>query len=357
MKLTIKELCQHLHLDFSGNGDATITHVCGIDKLQQNPGGLAFVTNPKDLADLPTPKGVFSDQATSISNIDAPKDSAIIVPKSASSEHHNLIFSDDPLDAHVKAIDILYPPIAVTNEIHPSASIDDRSKIGRQATIDANVTIYPNVTIGDNTIIRAGSVIMPNSSVGDNCIIFPNVTIRENCKIGNNVIIHSNTEIGSDGFGFYQRSEINIKIPQIGGVIIEDNVELGGCCTIDRARFYNTIIKKGSKLDNMVHIAHNVVIGENALIAAQSGIAGSSTIGKNIIMGGQSGIKDNMLIGDHVTIFGRSVATSNTGDKEVIAGFPSRPMKKWRKIQALLNTLESLVKRIKALEKSIKTEQ
>jgi UDP-3-O-[3-hydroxymyristoyl] glucosamine N-acyltransferase len=308
------------------------------------------------LADLPTPKGVFSNQAASIGNINAPKDSAIIAPKTTSNEGHNLIFSDDPLDTHVKAIKILYPPIAVTNLIHPSASIDERSKIGPHSTIDANVTIYQNVTIGDNTVIRAGSVIMPNSSVGDNCIIFPNVTIRENCNIGNNVIIHSNSEIGSDGFGFYQRSGINRKIPQIGGVIIEDNVELGGCCTIDRARFYNTIIKDGSKLDNMVHIAHNVVVGDNALIAAQSGIAGSSTIGKNLIMGGQSGIKDNMQIGDQVTIFGRSVATSNTADNEVLAGFPSRPMKKWRKTQALLNTLESLVKRIKALEKKVKTE-
>jgi len=268
MKLTIEDLCQHLSLDFAGNGDTVITHVCGIDKLSTNPGGLAFITNPNDLADLPTPKGVFSEQATKIDTIVAPEDSAIIVPKSASSEHHNLIFSDDPLDAHVQAIAILYPPIAITHLIHPAAVIDDDSKIGKNTSIDANVTIYQNVTIGENTVIRAGVVIMPNSKIGDNCIIYPNVSIRENCTIGNNVIIHSNTEIGSDGFGFYQRSGINKKIPQIGGVIIEDNVELGGGCTIDRARFYNTVIKKGSKLDNMVHIAHNVIVGENALIAA-----------------------------------------------------------------------------------------
>ena len=354
MKITIEELCQQLSLDFSGNGDAIITHVCGIDNLSDNSGALTFITNPKDLTDFPTPKGIFSEQTTNINAIVAPKDSAIIVPKSASSEHHNLIFSDDPLDAHVQAIAILYPPIAITCKIHPSAAIDGDAKIGKNTTIDANVTIYQNVTIGENTVIRAGTVIMPNSNVGDNCIIYPNVSIRENSNIGNNVIIHSNSEIGSDGFGFYQRSGINKKIPQIGGVIIEDNVELGGGCTIDRARFYNTIIKNGSKLDNMVHIAHNVIVGENALIAAQSGIAGSTTTGKNLIMGGQSGIKDNMQIGDQVTIFGRSVATSNTGDNEVLAGFPSRPMKKWRKIQALINSLESIVKRLKTLEKKQK---
>ena len=212
---------------------------------------------------------------------------------------------------------------------------------------------YDNVAIGDHSVIRAGVVVMNDSTIGKHCIIHPNVSVSDHCTIGNNVILHSNVVIGSDGFGYYQRNCVNVKIPQVGGVIIEDDVEIGAGSAIDRARFYNTIIRKGSKFDNLVHIAHNVEVGEHSFIAGQSGIAGSTRTGHHLIMGGQSGIRDNLEIGDHVTLLARTAVLADTKSNSTMAGMPARPFKKWKKNQALLNSIDRITNRLKKLEKLV----
>ena len=225
-----------------------------------------------------------------------------------------------------------------------------QQRIGKNVILGPNVVIYEDVIIGENTTIHAGVIIMSKCLVGKDCTFFPNVVIQDGTQIGDRVILQSGVVVGSDGHGFFQRDGINKKIPQIGTVSIEDDVELGACTTIDRARFKKTIIKRGSKLDNQVQIAHNVLIGENALISAQSAIGGSVKTGNQLIMGGQSGIVDNVKIGEKVTVIARAVVTSNTKSKEILGGMPGRPVSQWRKIQSLINRLNELFARIKKLE-------
>jgi len=352
MKLTLKTLAEKLGLTYSGKADISLDHICAIENLDD--GGVAFVNSPQELSDLPTPTGVFDSRQKSIENISVQMDAAIIVSQKIDSPSLNLIYSDDPLKDHIEATRLLYDPPDQSGAIHPDASIGKSVLIGKHVTIDARAVIYDHVTIGDHTIIRAGVVVMENSSIGKNNILYPNVTIRENCHIGNQVIIHPGAVIGADGFGYYQREGINLKIPQIGGVILGDDVEIGAGTTIDRSRFNKTIIGKGCKLDNLIHIAHNVELGDHSLIAAQSGIAGSVKTGHHLMMGGQSGIRDNLKIGDGVTLFARTLITSKTNDHEVVAGMPSRPIKIWRQIQALINSLDNLFERVKQLEKKFR---
>jgi UDP-3-O-[3-hydroxymyristoyl] glucosamine N-acyltransferase len=174
--------------------------------------------------------------------------------------------------------------------------------------------------------------------------------VQDKCQIGNRVIIQSGAVIGSDGHGYFQREGVNLKIPQLGIVQIEDDVEVGACTTIDRARFHTTVIKQGSKLDNQVQIAHNVSVGEQALISAQTAVGGSVKAGHHLILGGQSGIRDNVQVGNNVTAVARAVITANTQDNEVLGGMPGRPVNQWRQLQSLINRLGELFDRVRKLE-------
>ncbi|MBI4974713.1 MAG: UDP-3-O-(3-hydroxymyristoyl)glucosamine N-acyltransferase, partial [Candidatus Omnitrophica bacterium] len=194
-----------------------------------------------------------------------------------------------------------------------------------------------------------------NTRIGSSCLLYPNVMIREEVTVGNRVIIHSGTVIGSDGFGYNtQRDGTHVKIPQLGTIVIEDDVELGACVTVDRARFAKTVIGKGTKIDNLCQIAHNCLIGPYGLIAAQSGIAGSVEIGRNCVFGGQVGVVDHVKVGDFVTASTRTGITKSIPDKTVLFGFPARPQSKARKIVASIGLLPKLYERVKALENKIK---
>ena len=353
MRITLKTLAEKLGLTYSGKAGLNLDHICAIETLDN--GGVAFVNSPQELSDLPTPTGIFDSRQKSIESISAQMDGAIIVSQNINNPSLNLIFSDDPLKHHIEATALLYDPPDQSRTVHPDASIGENVHIGNDVTIDARAVIYDHVSIGDNTIIRAGVVIMANSVIGQDTLIYPNVTIRENCRIGNRVIIHPGAVIGADGFGYYQREGINLKIPQIGSVVLGDDVEIGAGTTIDRSRFSETIIGNGCKLDNLIHIAHNVELGDHALIAAQSGIAGSVKTGHHLMMGGQSGIRDNLKIGDGVTLFARTLITSKTNDHEIVAGMPSRPIKIWRQVQALINSLDNLFERVRQLEKRLRS--
>lgn len=353
MNVTLQQLAEKLGLDFSGDGTIELDHVCGIESLKT--GGLSYITNPKEMANLPTPPGIFDSKKMNVEEMTIPEGSVIVVPQSISSSNRNFLYSNDPMLDHARAIDIIYGKAKTEGEIHPQAVISDNVFLGKGVTIDANVVIYEGVNIGDNTVVKAGTVVMENCVIGNDCLIYPNVTIREGVEIGSRVILHSGAVIGADGYGFFQREGINKKVPQVGTVLIEDDVEIGACSTIDRARFTKTILRKGCKLDNLVHIAHNVEVGEHSLITAQSGVAGSTTIGHHLMMGGQSGIKDNLKIGNHVTLLARTLVTSRVDDHSTVAGMPSRPIEVWRKIQALINSLDRLFERIKQLEKKTKS--
>jgi len=351
--LSLKKLADKLGLKFSGDANLKITHVCGLDSLQK--GGLAYLTDPDGLASVPVPAGMSKHAGISVDEINASQ-VALIVSTEFKNDEHNLIFSEDPLASHVRAAKLLHtlspviPGLSNRKEVHSSAFVANNVKLGKNVRVGPKSVIYEGAIIGDNTILHAGVVIMSEVVIGSDCVFYPNVVVQDRCNIGNRVIIQSGAIIGSDGHGYFQREGVNHKIPQLGIVCVEDDVEIGACTTIDRARFDTTVIKQGSKLDNQVQIAHNVTVGEQALISAQSAVGGSVKAGHHLILGGQSGIRDNVQVGDNVTAVARAVITANTLDNEVLGGMPGRPVSQWRKLQSLINRLSELFERVRKLE-------
>ena len=350
---SLKELAKKLEVNFSGNGDLQITHVCGLDSLQA--GGLAYLTGPGGITSVPTPAGMSRQVSTSVDEINSSQVALVVSPEVQHPEH-NLLISADPLATHVAATKLLNPEapripgLSKKSGIHPSAVVSKRAKLGKNVIVGPKVVIYDGVRIGENTVLHAGVVVMSDVVIGTDCILYPNAVVQDNSEIGDRVILQSCAVIGSDGHGYFQREGVNQKIPQVGNVRLEDDVEVGACTTIDRARFRTTTIKRGSKLDNQVQIAHNVSLGEQALISAQSAVGGSVKAGDHLIMGGQSGIRDNVIVGSNVTAVARAVITANTKDKEVLGGMPGRPVSQWRQIQSLINRLAELFDRVRKLE-------
>jgi UDP-3-O-[3-hydroxymyristoyl] glucosamine N-acyltransferase len=230
---------------------------------------------------------------------------------------------------------------------------------GRDVEVGADVSIWPFVTLGDRVHIGARVTLYPgvfighDSVIGDNSVLYPNVTVRERCSIGRRVIIHSGTVIGSDGFGYVQHDGRHHKIPQIGSVVIEDDVELGANVTVDRATFGQTLIKRGTKVDNLVQIAHNVTIGEHSILVAQVGIAGSTTVGSDVRIGGQAGLADHVEIGDRVIIAARAGVNRSLTAGQIVSGAPAIPHETSIKAQAVIPRLPELRQHVRALERRV----
>jgi len=250
-------------------------------------------------------------------------------------------------------INFLNPKINLSG-VDPEASIDPTAQIGKNTAIGKNVVVEAGCVIGDDTIIYHNTVLLENVKIGNNCIIYPNVSIRENCVLGNNVIIHPNTCIGSDGFGYIPDEKgAYQKVPQIGNVVLEDDVELGSNVSIDRAALGSTRIKKGVKIDNLVQVAHNVQIGDHTAIASQSGIAGSTTIGRHCIIAGQVGIVGHIEIADQVILGAQSGISKSINKPGKFRGSPADDMGKMLKIEAHLRNLPNYAEKIKKLEEKI----
>jgi UDP-3-O-[3-hydroxymyristoyl] glucosamine N-acyltransferase len=213
--------------------------------------------------------------------------------------------------------------------------------LGDRVTIGARVTLYPGVFIG------------ADSTVGDDSVLYPNVVVREGCSIGARVIIHSGTVIGADGFGYVQHQGRHHKIPQLGGVTVENDVEVGANVTIDRATLGSTVIKQGTKIDNLVQIAHNVTVGEHAIVVAQVGIAGSTTIGHHVMIGGQAGLADHLKIGDQVMIAARAGVNRSLEPNQIVSGAPVMPHETWMRAQAVIPRLPELRQLVRALEQRV----
>ena len=235
----------------------------------------------------------------------------------------------------------------------PSKNIEESAKIGENVEIAVGVYIGYNVTIGANTKIYPNSVIMEGTKIGKNCLIYPNVTIREHTIIGDNVVLLPGAVIGADGFGFVKVGSENKKLQQIGRVLIEDNVEIGANSTVDRGAIGDTIIKKGTKIDNLVHIAHNDIIGENCLIIAQVGIAGSVEIGDNTIIAGQTGIAGHIKIGNNVIIAAKSGVTNDIPDNMKVSGYPVKNHTEDLKVKVATSRLPDLIKRVREIENKL----
>jgi len=313
MTYTITDIAGHCNLDFDGDKNTQIVGVCGLsDNL---PNFLSFISSPKFMA-----KG-------SLSNI-----SAFVTKPDLIIEGKVNLFSDNPeLDIARIAELFVMSPMQQNERIAPTAVIGKNCDLADDITLGPNAVIGDNVSIGDRTVIMTGSVIMDNVSIGGNCKIYPNVTIREGCRIQNRVIIQPGTVIGSDGYGFVSVEGKHKKIPQVGIVVIEDDVEIGSNCGIDRGRFTETRIGRGTKIDNLVHIGHNVKIGEDCLLVAFVGISGSTQLGNNVTLAGKVGVAGHIEIADNVMCLAKTGVTKSIKEPGVYSGYPAKPAKLWHK--------------------------
>ncbi len=333
--MKLSELAAALGAELIGQGDTEIRGASGIQEAGE--GHLTYVVEERYLSDLERSRA-----------------SAAIVPLKTPAMHLPVLRVKNPKLAFARALDLLY-----TKPVMP-AGISEKAVIGRNVAVGRDITIHPyavvadNAKIGDRVVLYPGVYVGENSVIGDDSVVYPNVTVRDGVVIGSRVIVHSGAVIGSDGFGFVTDSGKHHKIPQVGGVHIEDDVEIGANCTIDRATLGKTVIKQGSKIDNMVHIAHNVTIGAHCLLAAQVGIAGSCTLGDYVVLGGQVGVGDHVHIGDRVMVSGASAVIKDSEPGQVLGGYYAMPHRDWLKVQAVLPKLPELKRLITELEKQVK---
>lgn len=278
---------------------------------------------------------------------------AVIVPEGTEDIPKPMIRVQNPRMAFAKLLELFTPPVKVERAVHPTAVIGANVRLGQNVAVMPYVVIADNVTIGDNCVLYPHVYIGEDSVLGHDTLLYANVTLRERSQIGSRVIIHSGASIGSDGFGFVTMGGKHHKVPQVGNVIIEDDVEVGANTAIDRAATGSTIVRQGTKIDNLVHLAHNVVIGEHCFLVAQTGIAGSTKVGNHVTFAGQTGSVGHLTIGDNCVFAARAGIIGNIEANSFCAGFPARPHKEWLKSEAALRKVPDLLKKVRDLEKRL----
>ena len=343
MRKTLAEIAAIVKGEVVGDQNLVITGLSGIKEAKQ--GDLTFIANPKYIPLSRTTKA-----------------SAILTPRNVAVSGKPIIRTENPSLAFGRIASLMFATDAFFPKgIHPTAVIAKDAVIGKNVAIGPYVNIESRANVGDNTIIYSGCYVGHRTVLGKDCLIYPNVTIRERIAIGDRVIIRSGTVVGSDGFGYVWADGKHERIPQIGTVIIDDDVEIGANVTIDRARFDKTIIGEGSKIDNLVQIAHNVIMGKHCIIISQVGISGSVVIGEGAILGGQVGVHGHLTIGKGVIAASRAVVTKSIAPGQKISGFPARAFLAEQRFQAALRrvpdhikAIRDLTKRVAALEKKVK---
>lgn len=342
MEFSAVEIASVLEGKVEGNPDVRVNTLSKIE--EGKPGSISFLSNLKYESYL------YSTEA-----------SIVIVSKDFTPEkevNSTLIWVEDAYKAFTKLLHYANHLKNKKSGIEPNAQIHESAKLGDEVYIGSFVYVGEGTEIGKEVMIHSNAHIGENVSIGEGSVIHSGVRIYSDTQIGKNCIIHSNTVMGADGFGFTPKSDGTLeKVPQIGNVVIGDNVEIGSSCTIDRATLGSTIIRAGAKLDNQIQIAHNVEIGENTVIASQTGVAGSTKIGKNCMIGGQVGIVGHLKIGDFVQIQAQSGVNNNVPDGSKIYGSPSMDAADFRKSYVYFRNFPSIVKRLEELEKEIKQQQ
>ena len=267
-----------------------------------------------------------------------------------------LVRVDNPNAAFTKAALLLSPPPPhYTPGIHDTAVVADDAKLASDVSVGPLCVIESGASIASGTVLVASCYIGHGCHIGENCLFYPHVTLRERTIVGDRAIIHSGAQLGSDGFGYTPVDGTWVKVPQVGYVELGDDVEIGANTTIDRARFGRTIIEDGVKLDNLVQVAHNVRIGAHTALASQVGIAGSCNIGSGVQMAGQVGVAGHLNVGDNTLVGGQAGITKNIPPDSFVVGYPARPFREARRIDALVHRLPKLKARIDALEKNMQT--
>jgi UDP-3-O-[3-hydroxymyristoyl] glucosamine N-acyltransferase len=334
MTLTTAEIAKQLAGEVLGDANAPLTGFANADAAQA--GDLTFAENAEYFA------AAEASAAT-----------AIIAGKDAVSTKKILIRVANPRVAFAKALAIFFPEPKFAPGIHPSAVIAKSAQVDPSAHIGPHCSIGERVKIGANVVLQSGNFIGDDSVLGDGTNLFPNVTIYSRSQIGKRVRIHSGTVIGSDGFGYVFDTSFHRKVPQIGNVVIGDDVEIGSNSSVDRGALGSTVIGKGTKIDNLVQVAHNVEIGEHCILCAQVGIAGSAKVGHYVVMAGQVGIAGHLKIGNKVTVGSKAGVMHNIPDGEMWLGTPAQPDKQAKRIMIALQRLPDLFKKIAEWEKKL----
>ena len=318
-----------------GKRDVQITGVAGIKEARE--GEITFLANPKYESYLATThaSAVIADRDTG-----SPKSIVKVSNPYLAFLKVMSLFSGGPMDQGKRGI-------------HPTAIVARSAVLGEDVSIGAYCFIGENVNLGAHTTILPLVCVCDDVTVGSDCLIYPHVTVRERCEVGNRVVLHSGVVIGSDGFGYAKDGELNRKIPQIGIVRVEDDVEIGANAAIDRATTDVTLIKRGVKIDNLVQIAHNVTIGENSILAAQVGVSGSTQLGKNVVLAGQAGLVGHIQIGDNAMVGAQGGVTKSIPADMKVSGYPAREHTLARKIYALIARLPELFHEVKELSRKV----
>lgn len=337
MEFTAKQIADFIGGKVEGDINATVNTFAKIE--EGTKGAISFLSNPKYI------HYIYDTQS-----------SIVLI--------NNDVELERPVNTTLIRVDNAYECVAKLLQLYDAArpkkqGIDSLAFISPKATIGENVYIGAFAYIGDNAVIGNGTMVYPHATIGDNvkigekCKIYPNVVIYEGCKLGNEVTIHSGSVIGADGFGFAPNTEGYAKIPQIGIVTIEDNVEIGANTCIDRSTMGSTIIRKGVKLDNLIQVAHNVEIGENTVMSAQVGIAGSTKIGSWCMFGGQVGLAGHITVGDKTFLGAQSGVPGNIKGNQTLIGTPPMEPKAYFKSQAIFRKLPDMYKQINELQKQL----
>ena len=344
MEFTAEQIAGLLGGKIEGNGEVKVSSLSKIEEGEK--GSLSFLSN------LAYTNFIYETNASVVILNHTTELTQAVKPTLT------LIRVDDAYSCFAKLLEMYYQSKIAKTGIEQPSFIAETAKHGEDCYIGAFAYVGENVIIGDNVKIYPHTYIGDNTTIGDNCTLFSGVKVYHDCVIGSNCTIHANTVVGSDGFGFAPNSENEyIKVPQIGNVILEDNVEIGANSCLDRATMGSTIIKKGAKLDNLVQIAHNVEIGQNCVLAGGSFVAGSSTLGKNVMMGGQAGVVGHLKIADNVKIAGQSgVGSSIKEEGKIVQGSPAFAVGDYQRSYVMFRGLRKLNDRVNTIERNLKEE-
>jgi UDP-3-O-[3-hydroxymyristoyl] glucosamine N-acyltransferase len=336
VKKTVGEIASLVGGEILGPEDVTIRGISGI--REANKGDITFLANPKYAPLLALTRA-----------------SAIIVAKDVDPpDSKTIIRTENPSLAFMRLLELLGPKQEkAVPGVHATVVCGKDVVLGKDIAIGPYAVLEDGVRVGDYSVIGAGSFVGRGSTLGSDCIIYPGVVIRERIEIGNRVLIHSGSVIGSDGFGFILIEGKYSKVPQVGTVLIEDDVEIGANVTIDRARFERTLIRRGSKIDNLVQIAHNVTIGEDCVIVAQAGIAGSTSLGKGVTVAAQAGCVGHLQVGDGAILAAQAGVTKDVNAGDFVIGSPAIHHLKFKRNVANINRLPKLQARVEELERKI----
>ncbi len=337
MNKTVREIAELVGGEVSGNGGLVIRGISGIREVKE--GDITFLAHPRYVPLLSETKAT-----------------AVIVGRDIQTpDSATLIRTENPSLAFTRLLDVLGPKQHRSAPgVHPTAVIGQNVRLGSRVSLGAHAVVEDGARVGDDSVIGAGCYVGVESAVGNNCVLYPGVVLRERVSVGDRVIIHSGAVIGADGFGFIPVDGKYVKIPQTGTVVLEDDVEIGANVTIDRARFEKTLIKRGTKIDNLVQIAHNVVVGEDCVIVAQAGIAGSTALGNRVTLAAQAGCVGHIHVGDGAIIAAQAGVTKDVEAQDFVIGAPAVNHLKFKRNVAMVNRLPKLQERVEQLEKTIR---